>query len=93
MTSEIEGLGGKPQYLTKLGISVPTLNTNVFTCSQAFNVNNTLKNVELKTLCMPVPATLACLNISHCTMYEQIKFFHSVSVPKLTTGQGNDRLL
>ena len=29
-----------------------------------FNLSNTLKIVELKTLCMPVSNTLVCLNVS-----------------------------
>ena len=34
------------------------------TPSQAFTLSNTLKIVELKTLCMPVFAALVCLNVS-----------------------------
>ena len=31
---------------------------------QTFNLSNSLKIVELKTLCMSVSATLVCLNVS-----------------------------
>ena len=37
---------------------------NAFTCYKTFNLSNTLKIVELKTLRMPVSATVACLKTS-----------------------------
>ena len=39
-------------------------NANASTPSQTFNLSNALKIFELKTLCMPVSATLICLNVS-----------------------------
>ena len=30
------------------------------------HLSKTLKNVELKTLCMPGPAAQVCLNVSQC---------------------------
>ena len=39
-------------------------NTNASTPSQTFNLSNTLKIVELKTICMPVSPTEVCLNVS-----------------------------
>ena len=51
----------------------------------ATHLSNTLKNVELKTLCMPVSTTVACLNISGHRLY---KPFHSTGLSKLTTGYG-----
>lgn len=51
----------------------------------ARHLSNTLKNDELRTLCMPVSATMACLNMSKHRLY---KPFHSTGIPKLTTGHG-----
>ena len=39
-------------------------NANASTPSLKFNLSNALKIVQLKTLCMPVSATLVCLNLS-----------------------------
>ena len=39
-------------------------NVNASAPSRTFNVSNTHKNIELKTLCMSVSANLVCLNIS-----------------------------
>ena len=41
-------------------------NANASTCSQTFNLSKTLKNIELKTLYMPMFATQVCLNVSKC---------------------------
>ena len=40
------------------------VNTNASTLSQTFNLSNTLKIIELETICMPVSATEVCLNVS-----------------------------
>ena len=58
---------------------------NASTCCHTFNLSNTLKDVELKTLCMLVSTTVACLNISGHRLY---KPFHSTGQSKLTTGYG-----
>ena len=39
---------------------------NTSTGSQTFNLSKTLKNVELKTLCMPWSVAQLCLNVSQC---------------------------
>ena len=39
-------------------------NTHASTPSQAFNLSNTLKIIELKDFCMPVSATQVCFNVS-----------------------------
>ena len=62
-------------------------NVNASTGSQAVNLSNTLKNIELQTLCIPVSTTLACINISRYRLY---KPFHNSSMPKLTTGYTTD---
>ena len=64
-----------------------TFQANVSTCWQIFDVSNTLKNVELKILCISVSATLACLNTSRHHLY---KLFCATSISKLTTGYGTD---
>ena len=37
---------------------------------QTFNLSNTFKIVELKTLCVPVSATQFCLNVSQSCLYK-----------------------
>ena len=49
----------------------------------ARHLRSILKNVELKTLFMPVSGTTACLNISRHHLY---KPFHGSGMSKLTTG-------
>ena len=44
-------------------------NTNAFTPSLTFNLSNALKIIQLKTLCMPVSATLICLNLSQSIVF------------------------
>ena len=62
------------------------------TSSQTFNPSNKLKIVELYTLCMPVSATLLCLNVSQSIVCIT-EPLHSPGVPKLTPGYGAEEKL
>ena len=58
---------------------------NASTQSQTFNLSNTLKIVELKTLCMPVSATLVCLNVSRCIIrVNKLGFYIVLVCPNLS---------
>ena len=48
-----------------------------------------LRNIQLKTLCMPGCATRVCFNLSQFIICnKQIQHFRSTSVPKLSPGFG-----
>ena len=52
--------------LRQNNVSNHIFNADASARSQTPNISKTLKNVELKTLCMPGSATQVCLNVSQC---------------------------